>query len=138
MANPSPLQYGQYYHIYNRGNNRECIFVEERNYRYFLKLYAQHVEPIVDTFAYCLLPNHFHFLVRVKEISELPGRLPKPSQCFSNLFNAYTRAFNKSYKRTGTLFQRPFGRMIVASDTYFVCLVAYIHHNPQRHGLVSD
>jgi putative transposase len=140
MANPIPLQYGQYYHIHNRGNNRECIFVEERNYRYFLKLYAEHIEPIADTFAYCLLPNHFHFLVYIKDLAGLPdlSGLRKPSQHFSNLFNAYTKAFNKAYDRIGALFQRPFGRIPVTSDAYFIHLVTYIHQNPQKHGLVAD
>jgi REP element-mobilizing transposase RayT len=140
MANPIPLQQGQYYHIHNRGNNRERVFIEERNYRYFLKLYAEHIEPIADTFAYCLLPNHFHFLVYIKDLTglgDLSG-LKKPSQYFSNLFNAYTKALNKAYDRTGALFQRPFGRILVTSDAYFVHLVTYIHQNPQRHGLVAD
>ncbi len=70
MTSPAPLQYGQYYHIYNRGNNRENIFIEERNYRYFLKLYAKYIEPIAHTYAYCLLRNHFHFLVRIKTVEE--------------------------------------------------------------------
>jgi REP element-mobilizing transposase RayT len=140
MANPIPLQQGQYYHIHNRGNNRERVFIEERNYRYFLKLYAEHIEPIADTFAYCLLPNHFHFLVYIKDLTglgDLSG-LKKPSQYFSNLFNAYTKALNKAYDRTGALFQRPFGRILVTSEAYFVHLVTYIHQNPQRHGLVAD
>jgi len=64
MASPSPLQYGQYYHIYVRGNNRENLFYEERNHRHFLRLHALYVEPVVDTYAYCLLRNHFHLLVR--------------------------------------------------------------------------
>ncbi len=63
----SALQPSQYYHIYNRGNNRENIFVSEENYRYFLKLYAVHIEPVADTYAYCLLKNHFHVLVRIKD-----------------------------------------------------------------------
>ena len=96
MSNPIPLQYGKYYHVYNRGNNRENIFVEKRNYRYFLQLYTKHVEPVVDTYAYCLLRNHFHFLLHVKDITSFqdPSVLKKPSQYFSNLFNAYTKAFN--------------------------------------------
>jgi len=140
MSKAVPLQYGKYYHIFNRGNNRENIFVEERNYRYFLELYAKHVMPIADTYAYCLLRNHFHFLVRIKTVEEqdLSGLLRKPSQHFSNLFNAYAKAFNKAYHRTGALFQRPFGRIEVASDTYFVYLVIYIHQNPQKHGFVED
>jgi len=73
---PIPLQYGLYYHIYNRGNNRENIFLEERNYRYFLQLYLKYIEPIAWTFAYCLLRNHFHFLVRIKDLTGDPT--PRP------------------------------------------------------------
>ena len=139
MANPATLEYGQYYHIYNRGNNRASLFVEERNYAYFLSLYAKHVEPVARTFAYCLLPNHFHLLVQIKDLSGLKrSGLKKPSQHFSNLFNAYARAFNKASGRTGALFQRPFGRILVTSDDYLAWLVIYIHHNPQKHGLVPD
>ncbi len=66
MPNPVPLQPGHYYHLYNRGNNREDLFRAERNYRYFLELYAYHIEPVAETFAYCLLRNHFHLLVKIK------------------------------------------------------------------------
>ncbi len=136
MSRPDPLLSGQYYHIYTRGNNRENIFVQERNYRHFLGLYARHIGPVADTYAYCLLRNHLHLLVRIKD-QDLVG-LGKPSQAFSNLFNAYAKAFNKAYQRTGALFQRPFGRIPVTSDAYFVYLVTYIHRNPQKHGLVDD
>jgi putative transposase len=156
MSNPIPLEYGKYYHIYNRGNNRENIFFEDRNYRHFLKLYAKHVEPVADTYAYCLLYNHFHFLVRIKTVEEqqedltgfegqdltgfqnLSGLTRKPSQQFSNMFNAYTKAINKAYNRTGSLFQRPFGRIEVAFEEHFIHLITYIHQNPQKHGLVED
>ena len=137
---PIPLERSKYYHIYTRGNNRENIFIEERNYAYFLKLYARHIEPIADTFAYCLMRNHLHLLARIKDLTGLPdlSGLKDPSQAFSNLFNAYARAFNKTYQRTGALFQRPFSRIEVTSDAYFSRLVIYIHQNPQKHGFVSD
>ena len=61
------LEPGQYYRIFNRGNNREKLFVEERNYRYFLELYAKHIMPVAETYAYCLLRNHFHILVRIQD-----------------------------------------------------------------------
>ena len=140
MSNPIPLHPGQYYHIYNRGNNRENIFREERNYPYFLKLYARHIEPIAETYAYCLLRNHFHFLVQIKDESDLTGLqdLSGLSQAFSNLFNAYARAFNKAYQRTGALFQRPFGRIHVATNVHLIQLVIYIHQNPEKHGFVTD
>lgn len=139
MSKPVPLQYGKYYHIYNRGNNRENIFFEKRNYRHFLELHAKYIVPIADTYVYCLLRNHFHFLVRIKTAEEQETlRVLKPSQQFGNLFNAYAKAINKAYNRTGSLFQNPFGRIQVASDAYFIWLVIYIHQNPQKHGLVDD
>lgn len=148
MKTTTPLQPGCCYHIYNRGNNREDLFREERNSPYFLQLYARHVHPIADTFAYCLMRNHFHLLVRIK--ASLPEQTPrvseacevskvfKPSQYFSNLFNAYTKAINKAYGRTGSLFEERFGRIEVTSERYFANLVFYIHFNPQKHGFVDD
>ena len=113
MSKPEPLQYGQYYHIYNRGNNGETLFREQRNYPYFLKLYANYIEPVAATYAYCLMSNHFHLLVRIKEYEECKKVCQSlkdwqtyeavyPSRAFSNLFSTYTKAFNKSYQRTGS------------------------------------
>ena len=149
MTSPSPLEYGQYYHIYNRGNNGENLFLEERNYPYFLKLYAHHILPVADTYAYCLLRNHFHVLVRIKteeeqaqtlRVSETLGvfKPQSPSHQFGNLFNAYAKAINKAYDRTGSLFEHPFGRVPITSESHLVHLVAYIHQNPQKHGFVTD
>jgi REP element-mobilizing transposase RayT len=71
MTSPSPLLYDTYYHIYNRGVNRENIFIEERNYDLFLRLYEKHLMPLVDTFAYCMLRNHFHICLRTKSEDEI-------------------------------------------------------------------
>jgi putative transposase len=141
------LERGKYYHIYNRGNNRENIFIEERNYRYFLQLYAKYIGPVADTYAYCLMRNHFHVLGRMKTEEEIltdpkgfenPLGLPDTGQQFGKLFNAYAKAINKAYQRTGSLFQNPFRRKEVTSNAYFRQLVAYIHRNPQKHGFVKD
>ncbi len=148
----APLQFGQYYHIYNRGNNRENLFVQERNFPYFLGLYIKHIEPVAETFAYCLMPNHFHFLIRTRTedeqraYSEKIGSFSKnepteprlPSRAFNNLFIAYARAFNKATGRTGVLFETPFRRKLVTSDAYFQRLITYIHINPQKHGFLDD
>jgi len=142
MEKLTPLEPGKYYHIYNRGNNRENIFREDRNYHYFMQLYGKYIAPVADTFAYCLLRNHFHFLVRVKtgRVSETRPVLTAPdvSRAFNNWFNAYAKAINKAYQRTGSLFERPFSRIEVTSDRYFLALINYIHHNPQKHGFVAD
>jgi putative transposase len=148
----TPLQPGMYYHIYNRGNNREDLFIEKRNYPYFLTLYAKHIEPIAETYAYCMLRNHFHLLVRIKteeefqtsqvletcDVSVVSKKKFNPSQRFANLFNAYAKAINKGYWRTGSLFEERFGRIPVTNTSYFETLIFYIHYNPQKHGFVDD
>jgi REP element-mobilizing transposase RayT len=142
-----PLKSGNYYHIYNRGNNRGDIFFEDRNYRYFLERYIKYIVPMADTYAYCLLKNHFHFLLRIKtpeqqqtqtfEVSKT-SKVLDPSQQFSNFFNSYAKAINKAYDRTGSLFENRFGRILIDSDRYLAYLVVYIHRNPQKHGFTDD
>lgn len=128
---------GQYYNIYNRGINGCDIFPEDRNFDHFMKLYVKHVASIFETFAYCLLRNHFHLLIRIKSQTEV-GSSFDPSKKFSNLFNAYAQGFNKTYSRTGGLFETPFRRKRVEDMDYKRWLVWYIHANPQRHGLTDD
>ncbi|MEL4306746.1 transposase [Joostella sp. CR20] len=129
-----PIAAGYYYHIFNQGNNRENIFIEDRNYTYFMMLTYKHILPIGEIHCYCLLKNHFHFIVKTKEGLESK----KISQAFSNLFNAYAKAINKSYKRTGSLFRRKYARIKIESETYFKNLVLYIHTNPKHHGFCND
>ena len=137
------LQRGQFYHIYNRGINGEILFRQDANYRHFLRLFGQYIQPIADVFAYCLMSNHFHFLVRIKPFEEMQVTADhkpafEPSRRFNNLFIAYSRAFNKMYHRTGALFESPFKRKVVEHRRAFLALIAYIHHNPQNHGFVDD
>jgi len=141
MKNTEPLVHGRFYHIYNRGINSCDIFRETENYQYFLKLYDEYISPIADTFAWVLMPNHFHFLVRIKEVGELANLtgfedfsgLKPPHQSFSNLFNAYSKAFNKRFDRHGSLFVRRFKRKPIDNLEYLRNVVLYIHDNPAHH-----
>ncbi|WP_138431783.1 hypothetical protein [Fodinibius saliphilus] len=153
-----PFEAGQMYHIWTHANGDENLFREEENYRYFLEKYAYHVHPVIETFAYCLMPNHLHLMVRVREEKEvfeflrdkkddhlnlqgfrnLGGLKKVIPQQFSNLFNAYTKAYNKKYDRKGSLFIPNFRRKKVSSDQYFSRLIIYIHNNPVHHGFVED
>lgn len=140
-----PLTFGNFYHIYNRGNNHGNVFIQERNYAYFMELWWKHTFQTIETYAYCLLRNHFHAAVYIKSMEELTVsqnllgfKIKEPSQSFSNLFNAYTRGVNLATQRTGALFERPFERILVASEDYFLRLVVYIHQNPQKHRFVQD
>lgn len=148
MEIKEPILHGNYYHIYNRGNNGIDIFLETENYYHFLRLYSKYIEPIAETFAWCLLKNHFHVLVRIKEKEEINttelsySTVENPkiidlSRQFSHFFNAYTQAINKRHNRTGSLFERTFERKLVSSEIYFQQLIFYIHNNPVHHGFVE-
>ena len=145
------------YHIYNRANGNEKLFLNDENYSYFLRKYIEYISPIAHTFCYCLMPNHFHFLIQIKSENELLAFLKAEqnkdlqgkrkdltgfenlsglfvekliSSQFSSFFNSYAKAFNKQHGRTGSLFMRPYKRKRVNESTYFSKLVHYIHYNP--------
>lgn len=159
------LMPGGYYHLFNRGNNRENVFYRSENTAYFLKKYNHYLQPLLDTYAYSLLPNHFHLLVRVKPANEIIGvgaaQLPgfknlenlvslgdgaaiarSISEMVSNqfrlMFMSYAKAINKQEQRVGSLFQKNFKRVGVRSEAHLVNLVLYLHANPQLHGLCDD
>ena len=135
------IESNTFYHVYNRGNNKQNIFFENENYYYFLRLWKKHITPIAETYAYCLLTNHFHFLVKIKNIEEEStgnSRMNKVEQHFANFFNAYTKSINKKYERTGKLFHHRFRRKSVEDERYLQQLIYYIHSNPQGHGIVED
>jgi putative transposase len=148
------LEFGKYYHIFNRGVNRCDLFYTRENYYYFLRLYEKYIAPVAETYAWVLLKNHFHLLVRIKnkpdiDINRLPNpvriqdpntskKLKDPHLYFSHLFNAYSQAINKQEHRCGSLFHRPFQRIEVNDPQYFKHLITYIHLNPVHHGFTDD
>jgi len=142
MPNPKiPLEPGNFYHIYNRGINSCDLFRETGNYEHFLGLYDKYISPVADTFAWVLMGNHFHLLVHIlptnsEGFQNLQG-LERINQQFSNLFNAYTKAFNKRYNRTGSLFEHTFRRKLIMHKTYLKQVILYIHNNPVHHGFCS-
>jgi putative transposase len=134
-----PITFGTFFHIYNRGNNGENIFIQERNYDYFLELWWKHTDPVFETWAFCLLRNHFHIAGFFKNKEDLIDiKIKEPSQYFSNFFNAYSKGVNIATQRTGALFQRPFKRIPVHSEAYLMRLIVYIHQNPQKHRFEDD
>ena len=76
--------------------------------------------------------------LRKNRVSGFLKPVRSPRQAFANLFNTYTKAFNKACGRSGALFARPFQRIPVASEAYLARLVVYIHQNPRKHGFVDD
>ena len=134
------MEVDTFYHIYNRGINRENIFKKEKNYPYFLRQYKKYIQPIAKTYAYCLLHNHFHFLIQTKKEFEMDASNISYhfGNQFAKLFNSYTQSINKSIGRTGGLFENRFRRKQINEESHLSRLIWYIHFNPQKHGLISD
>jgi REP element-mobilizing transposase RayT len=198
-----------FYHIYNHANGFENLFLSDENYRFFLEKYFLFISPIADTYSYCLMPNHFHLLVKIKDEKEIIKLINNKnnvapflkfktlnttapclkfktinndapflkfrtfntnapclkfrtfntnapclkfktldkvqidiekylSKQFSNLFSSYTQAFNKMYKRRGSLFIKTFKRKEVKDHSYLKNLIIYIHTNPIHHKFCND
>jgi REP element-mobilizing transposase RayT len=121
---------GHYYHIYNRGAHKAAIFHEEDNYLFVLRKMKKYLRELALTMiAYCLMPNHYHYLVR-QDGEHRAGLLPQ------RVFNSYSKAYNKRYDHSGTLFQGPYEVILVDKTEYLLHLCRYIHANPIKDGLV--
>ena len=148
-----PLIPGYTYHIFSRATGNEKLFKEEKNYSFFLTKFIQHIMPVADVYAFCLLPNHFHFLIKIKSAEDIKNYylLVKKEkkftedilpdfimERFSNLLNSYTKSFNKIYNRKGSLFIDYLKRTGVTTDAQFGATIFYIHKNPVHHGYCSS
>lgn len=118
----TPVIKGQYYHVFNRGNQRENIFFEKDNYHFFLKKFRPYIEKHAEILCYCLMPNHYHFL-----LSPIDDRFSKQMQNFTI---SYVKAINKRCNRVGHLFQGNFKAKLVDDNNVLLHLTRYIHLNP--------
>jgi putative transposase len=122
---------GHYYHVYNRGCNRQPIFANAGNYLFLLRRAKSYLtDAPLSVIAYCLMPNHYHFLLRPEQDDAL-------SPFIQRLFNSYTQAFNKQQGRSGTLFEGRAQSIPVDTEQYVIHLCRYIHLNPVKADLVS-
>lgn len=149
------LEPTHYFHVYNRANGNERIFLSAANYRFFLARYKLFIAPFVETYCYCLMSNHFHFLARIKPENEIDPKAIEGlktekqkellrlnpelfiSKRFSNFFSSYTQAFNKQQNRMGSLFMKNFKRKHITDESYLKNLVRYIHRNPVDAGMCN-
>jgi putative transposase len=143
-----PLFGARFYHIFNRGNNYEKIFFNDENYYFFLRRFRYYLNDYLDTYSYCLLPNHFHLLVRIKDsIFSKDGILKTANdnkigkltgQQLRRFFISYSMAINKQENRSGSLFLKNFKRIEIDDEKYLRYMLFYIHYNPQKHNLIND
>jgi putative transposase len=120
-----------YYHIINRGNNRDIIFKENDDYLYFLELITRHKkEHQFNLFHYCLMPNHFHFLIQTGDATGFSVFIKKISLSFYYYFK-------KKYNLVGHLWQNRYKSQPVGKDEYFIQCGKYIELNPVRADIVN-
>jgi putative transposase len=147
-----------FFHIYCKAVGNDVLFKNDENRMYFLNKYAAYTNGYVQTYSYCLLDNHVHWLVKCCSHADLVLHLSKIEKLnlkqhqqkflnneitfeqaiefqFKDFFITYSLAFNKKYKRSGGLFVNPFKRIKVNSDAYFTRLLIYIHANPLKHKI---
>ena len=132
MDKPRYFQKDTYHHLYNRGANKEKVFLDAYDYRYFQKrmlLYKEKYQ--IKILAYCLMPNHFHLFIH-QTISQGLG-----SKFIGDLTNSYTKSFNKKYDHSGVIFQGRTKSKIVYDEKGFIFLAKYILLNPVKAGLVK-
>ncbi len=138
-----------FYHVFNHANGDENLFREEKNYYFFLEKWTKYIEPVANTYAYCLMPNHIHFLIKTKTATDVTSNLKFAedlpfgkfgtfqkvvSKQFSNLFSSYAQAYNKLYNRRGSLFIPNFKKKEIDNPDYLKSVINYIHQNPVHHG----
>lgn len=145
------------YHIYNRAIQNVNLFNKHSEYEDFLSKYKKYLSPYFDTFAYCLMPNHFHFLSRVKPLANIENMLRKESSQAAikllerkstinafledqmrRLFSSYALKYNRNNNRKGALFSQRCKRVMVKKEAQFHYLLCYIHHNPIHHKYSID
>ncbi len=157
MVKQTLYEPGGIYHLFNHANGRENIFEEPENYRYFLTKYTDKMDGVVKGLAHCLMPNHFHLLVKVREetvllefLEKKKARQPKVfvpegltngelyhfivHRQFHNFLGGYAKAFNKYHDRSGSLLRQNTRRKIVSERDYIMNAIRYLHLNPVHHG----
>ena len=145
-----------HYHIYNHSVGKENLFTDDADYVYFLLKLKEYIVPICDVLCYCLMPNHFHLVLRIKDEIEIRNVISSKSsghatsinkhetvdeyfsnhlsRVFSNFFNTYSKHFNFKAKRQGALFKRAFMRKEITEMKYLLNLICYVHQNPVSAG----
>ena len=132
---------GEVYHIYNQGNNKEKLFLSHDDYLHFLKLYRKVIHPYCSLFAYCIMPNHFHFLIFATDKSSEIKRIGNIDSCelsngFRLLQSQYAQYINRTYQRSGSLFRQKAKATVVSAGklNYLYTAFHYLHQNPHKLG----
>ncbi len=133
------------YHIYNRGNKKQPIFFQEKNYMCFIRKARTELLPYCEILAYCLMPNHFHFIVFIKPKACIPSINAKKNlnNGIAIVLRSYTRLMQTQEQFTGSLFQQKTkAKELIDSDNatinYLSLCAQYIHLNPLKARIVDN
>ena len=145
---------GHIYHVYNRGNNKTPIFFGHHNYLFLLRKIKEEWLFYCEIFCYCLMPNHFHFMMMAKQngceniiLKNQPSHLQELSKVIGKTLSSYTKAINIQNDTTGNLFQKKTKAKCLTCDDmdnnhrnqdYLINCFHYIHDNPLASHLVND
>ena len=152
------------YHVYNRSNYPELLFKKAEDYRFFFDSYKAYLHPFVDTYAYCLIPNHFHLIIRVKLLEKLVNtveqlpiykqtktqkdwlQIPEEERVanellehqFSRFFNSFAKKVNIKRERNTNLWNRSFKRLFIRNEAHYTHGIYYVNANAVKHKLVKS
>jgi putative transposase len=143
------------YHVYNRGNNKTIIFFSSKNYLYLLQKIRNEWLVYCDIYSYCLMPNHFHFMIQPKKegcetiiLKEKTTHLQNLSKAIGKTLSSYTQAINIQNNATGNLFQKKTRAKCLSEQSileppystrdYLVNCFFYIHNNPLTANIIDD
>jgi putative transposase len=119
------------FHFYNRAVNSEFLFYDDEDNSLFLEKFKDSMEKYpLSVFAYCLMPNHFHFFLKQNSDTKIFG-------IFNSVLSFYAQKFNRKYSRKGVLMGGPLQSALVDKHNYFLHLSRYIHLNPVSAKLVK-
>lgn len=140
---------GKLYHVYNQGNNRGKLFYNSENYLFFIGKMKRHLLSHCDLLCWCLMPNHFHWIVRVKDCyrieqnamsSKNAPKVAPLNRSIATILSSYTQAMNRSLKQSGSMFRSRTKAKLLNPDenfdeSYPITCFFYIHQNPLKAGL---
>lgn len=144
MSTPrEPFEPGCWFHVFNHARGSDVIFSNESDYKTFLTLTEKYILPIARIYTYCLMPNHFHFLVQIKDITVPEKHMDKNlsnyiAHQWGTLQNTFTKKMNYKRGTRGGLFCQSVDRNLINSEEYRQMAVVYIHNNPVKHGFCTS
>ena len=139
MSQGVSLKPNAFYHIYLSGEYPQTLFPSDRDYQRFLQLYVAHITPVADTYAYCLLPNHFHFFVRVRTLREQVRAWLTAKKAGNEFQPAYPdNALSRLFANFTEQDQPTLTIVEVSQRQQFAPLIRYIHQNPALHGYCDN